>query len=95
MVPTLQPIISTIFHDSTHEEFSFPLQVLNIKKVVSTGGSDRYRLIVSDGIHYMQSMLATQLNDLIVDDKLQRNGYIQVDKYVVNNVQGKRYLTAL
>lgn len=90
MVPDLKPIIAKVFNETAQTEQNFPLQVLNVKKVASTNGSDRYRLIVSDGIHYMQAMIATQLNDIIMDDKLQRNGYIQVEKYVTNNVQDKR-----
>ena len=44
------------------------VQLLDVKRIQSPGGQqaqDRYRLVVSDGQHYMQAMLATQLNNLV------------------------------
>ncbi|KAH9180401.1 replication factor-a protein [Lactarius sanguifluus] len=51
------------------------LQFLSIKKVVASAATnspsnqgaptnDRYRIIISDGVHFLQAMLATQLNYL-------------------------------
>ena len=44
-----------------------PFQVLDIKKLEAPSPifSDRYRLIVSDGRHYHQAMLAMQMNTLV------------------------------
>lgn len=43
------------------------LQLIDIKKIAANSGtsSDRYRLIISDGIYFMQAMLATQLNFMV------------------------------
>ena len=38
-------------------------QVIDIKKM-NSGQSERFRLVVSDGGHHQQSMLATQLNSV-------------------------------
>ena len=55
---------STVFHPT--------VQVLDIRKISGTG-EDRYRLIISDGRFYAQSMITTQLNSLVEENKLQKN----------------------
>jgi replication factor A1 len=84
--------------DPTDEDlFSMPhtLQVLSIKKVgaVSTGSVDRYRIIISDGVFFMQAMLATQLNHMVNDSAIGKHTVIAVDKLTCNIVQDKRYAT--
>lgn len=62
------------------------LQILGTKKI-SGGESERFRLLVSDG-KYLNSfaMLATQLNHLQKDDKLNENTIVRVDKYTTSMV---------
>ena len=55
---------STVFHPT--------VQVIDIRKIAGTG-ADRYRVIISDGRFYAQSMLTTQLNSLVEENKLQKN----------------------
>ena len=43
---------------------------------------ERFRLIVSDGEHYQQAMLATQLNHLVKDGNLRKFTVVQVDECV-------------
>ena len=40
---------------------------MDLKKVGGNAqqGQDRFRLVISDGAHYMQAMLATQLNHIV------------------------------
>lgn len=47
------------------------VQLLEVKQIAGNGGSPpRYRLIISDGVHFMQAMLATQLNDLVTNGQV-------------------------
>lgn len=39
-------------------------------------GTERFRLVISDGTHYLQAMLATQLNHLITANQIQPNGLL-------------------
>ncbi len=76
-------------------EDSCVLQFLSIKPVgppAGAGGSavSRYRIIMSDGDHYIQAMLATQLNHLVVDQKVIKNSIVCVERLTCNYVQGKR-----
>ncbi|KAI0748563.1 replication factor-a protein [Daedaleopsis nitida] len=74
------------------------LQLLSFKKVPPTGGNntvDRYRVIVSDGEYFLQSMLATQLNHLVEEEVVAKGAIAVVEKFTCNMVQGKRLLIIL
>ena len=71
------------------------VQFLSIKQVTpqSSGNNsalDRFRIIISDGQHFLQAMLATQLNTLVQDNSIGRNTVAVIDKLTCNFVQGKR-----
>ena len=47
------------------------VQVLEVKPISSGGAqAQRYRLIISDGQHFMQAMLATQMNHLVAEQQV-------------------------
>jgi replication factor A1 len=82
--------------DTAVFESQHTLQFLSIKKVGNSPGAppsapDRYRIIMSDGINYMQAMLATQLNNMVQDNTIGRNTIAVVEKLTCNYVQDKRY----
>ncbi len=63
------------------------LQVIDVKLFGTAAGqaantSERFRLIVSDGEHYQQAMLATQLNELIKTNQVQKGSVVQIDECV-------------
>lgn len=61
-------------------------------KTADDGKNDRYRIILSDGEKFTQSMLTTQLNYLVYDQKIGRNTVAIIDKMIINIVQGKRHV---
>lgn len=63
------------------------LQVLGTKKIASNGGVERYRLLLSDG-QYLQSfsMLATQLNDMVLNGDLNDFTIICVKQHITSVV---------
>ncbi|KAK0441014.1 hypothetical protein EV421DRAFT_1813498 [Armillaria borealis] len=72
------------------------LQVLSTKKVPqSKGAQDRYRIILSDGIHYIQAMLATQLNLLVDEETVTKNTVVLVEKMTCSIVQERRLIVVL
>ncbi|CCM03614.1 uncharacterized protein FIBRA_05754 [Fibroporia radiculosa] len=75
------------------------VQFLSFKKVVPAPGSsatvDRYRVIISDGEHFLQAMLATQLNHLVEDEKITKHSIATIEKFTCNLVQDKRLLIIL
>ncbi|KAL6301589.1 replication factor-a protein [Sparassis latifolia] len=76
------------------------VQFLSFKKVPPASGAananvDRYRIIVSDGEHFLQSMLATQLNYLIEEDQIAKQTIAVIENFTCNVVQDKRLLIIL
>jgi replication factor A1 len=70
------------------------LQVLDVKKI---GGNekDRYRVVLSDGVTYQQTMLATQLNMLVVNEQIRKFCIIQLDEYMCSEVSNRKIIIAL
>ena len=69
------------------------VQLLSFKKIPPSGGAnpiDRYRVIISDGEHFLQAMLATQLNHIVEEDVIDKGAVGIVEKFTCNLVQGKR-----
>ncbi|KAK0196644.1 hypothetical protein F5146DRAFT_970742 [Armillaria mellea] len=84
--------------DMEDEIFQSPvtLQVLSTKKVPQAkGAQDRYRIILSDGVHYIQAMLATQLNPLVDEETVTKNTVVLVEKMTCSTVQERRLIVVL
>ena len=77
---------STVFHPT--------VQVIDIRKIAGTG-ADRYRVIISDGRFYAQSMLTTQLNSLVEENKLQKNAIVKLNEYICNKVGVRKIVIIL
>ncbi|KIK98077.1 hypothetical protein PAXRUDRAFT_824259 [Paxillus rubicundulus Ve08.2h10] len=77
----------------------YTVQLLSIKKVNSStaiaSATDRYRVIISDGVHFVQAMIATQLNELVSKGDLLKNTIVIIDKLTFNFVQDKRLIIIL
>lgn len=87
---------SLIFNDPDKATKQFPvpiMQCLQVKQMApSAQGGDRYRLVMSDGQHYVQTMLATQANHVVHEEKLVRGCIARVKQYTPNNLKGKKYV---
>ncbi|CDU25683.1 probable replication factor-A protein 1 [Sporisorium scitamineum] len=75
-------------------------QILSIKKIQASATSasnvgDRYRIIVSDGVHYAQAMLASQKRSMVESGELEKNCLIRISQYASNSVQNRRILILL
>jgi len=69
------------------------VQILSLKKIgaATVNGPDRYRIIISDGVYYMQAMLATPLNRVVLDNTLARGSIVSLEKLTCNYLKDKRY----
>mmetsp|Transcript_12392 Transcript_12392/g.34360 ORF Transcript_12392/g.34360 Transcript_12392/m.34360 type:complete len:661 (-) Transcript_12392:135-2117(-) len=65
------------------------VQVVQVKQLKMPPNPDRFKIILSDGQHFVQGMLSTQLNSLASNGTLQVNQLIKVHDYMPNNIQGK------
>jgi replication factor A1 len=91
---TPNAVFDLVNETKTPSTFHPTMQVIDIRKV-GGGTGDRYRLIISDGEYYAQSMLTTQLNFLIDNESLQKNAIITLDEYICNNVQERKIVVIL
>eukprot|EP01116_Phalansterium_solitarium_P017308 TRINITY_DN4229_c0_g2_i1.p1 TRINITY_DN4229_c0_g2~~TRINITY_DN4229_c0_g2_i1.p1 ORF type:complete len:652 (-),score=238.32 TRINITY_DN4229_c0_g2_i1:174-2129(-) len=74
------------------------LQVLDVKKIqaqAQPGTADRYRLILSDGVHYQQAMLASQLNGLVKDEIIANKCVVRLNEFICNTVHSRRIVIVL
>ena len=80
------------------------LQFLSIKKVVPgtnpgpnnpSATTDRYRIIISDGLHFLQAMLATQLNYLVEEDRIGKNTIALIENMSCQTITDKRSVSRL
>lgn len=72
------------------------VQVIDLKVIGTPSTANntgrRYRLIISDGVHFQQAMLATQMNTLVAEERLQNLGIIRMEEFVTNVIANKRYV---
>ncbi|KAI0064705.1 replication factor-a protein [Artomyces pyxidatus] len=75
------------------------VQFLSIKKVASSGASgapaERHRIIMSDGVHFVQAMLATQLNYMVEENLIGKNTIAIIERMTGNMIQEKRLVVIL
>ena len=68
------------------------LQVLSHKKITASSVT-RFRLLISDGMYSNSyAMLATQLNDMIMEGRIPEYTIIRVNKLQCNTMQGKKVI---
>ncbi|XAR70718.1 hypothetical protein NMG60_11027679 [Bertholletia excelsa] len=66
------------------------LQVADLRLVnTQNQTNERYRILLSDGVHLQQGMLATQKNELVRSQSLQKGSIVQLTQFVCNVIQGR------
>lgn len=84
---------------SSDPSFQPQVQIIHLRSVVGSGGSaaatERFRAIISDGEHFVQGMLATQLNHLVHQKQILDNSVIRVRDFMNNSVQGRTVIILL
>ncbi|KAJ3749743.1 hypothetical protein EV360DRAFT_56864, partial [Lentinula raphanica] len=71
------------------------LQVLSLRKLGKHQenkhlSSDRYRIVLSDRAHFLQAVLATHLNHMVVEEHLKKYSIISVERLSCSYLQDKR-----
>ncbi len=68
------------------------MQVMDIRQIGNAQSTqERYRLVLSDGIHLQQAMLATQLNEKVKNNLAVKGSVVQLLEYICNTVQNRKY----
>ena len=50
----------------------------------------RFRVMLSDGTHYVTAMLTSQLNSHVIENRLKKFTVVQLEEYFSNEVQGRK-----
>jgi replication factor A1 len=98
MATTPDAVRKIISMQSASEDPAFQpiFQVLSVKAVGTTpAGAQRYRAVLSDSVHFVQGMLATQLNHIVENNELQPNQLINVQDFMNNSIQGRHVIILL
>ncbi|CAN6340288.1 unnamed protein product [Urochloa humidicola] len=72
------------------------LQVLDVKRVngrtPNPGASERFRMVLSDGVHTMQSMLATAENQRVLNGTIKKGSIIHLQEFTCSTIQHRRII---
>ncbi|RZC73961.1 hypothetical protein C5167_049442 [Papaver somniferum] len=69
------------------------VQVVDIKLISSNNtNAERYRMVISDGVHTQQGMLATQKNELVHSGQLKTNSIVELSQFVGQLVQNRKII---
>lgn len=73
------------------------LQVLQVKKLAPTvEQAARYRLVLSDSVNFIQSVVATQMNGLMADEtRVSKGRFVVLNQFTVNRMKERRILILL
>ncbi|WOL14899.1 hypothetical protein Cni_G23680 [Canna indica] len=72
------------------------VQVREVRLVSSQQNStERYRMLLSDGVYMQQAMLATQLNAFVKSGELQKFSIVQLNEFVCNQIKDRRIIIIL
>ncbi|KAI4134715.1 MAG: hypothetical protein LQ347_001297 [Umbilicaria vellea] len=72
------------------------LQCVQIKPLAGQQGApERYRVVFSDILNFVQSMLATQANYVVHEGKLKKGCFVRLKSFQANSVKGKRIIIVL
>ena len=72
------------------------LQILSLKGLPGQNGQpSRNKLIMSDGVHFMNAMLATQMNSLVENKTIKELSVLNVTESMINDVNGRKIMIVL
>ncbi|KAK3137722.1 hypothetical protein QOZ80_5BG0456330 [Eleusine coracana subsp. coracana] len=67
------------------------LQVVDVRRVTNhQSAAERFRMLLSDGVHTLQSMLATAENCRIKDGTITRGSIIHLQEFTCSTIQSRR-----
>lgn len=90
MAPALTPrSIPQIFDNPNDPSYSPIVQVFDIKPLAAKTGERRFRILCSDGDHAAQGLLATSMNALVDDGRVNKFTIMRLKEYTVQEVSKK------
>mmetsp|Transcript_38141 Transcript_38141/g.44412 ORF Transcript_38141/g.44412 Transcript_38141/m.44412 type:complete len:652 (+) Transcript_38141:281-2236(+) len=81
-------VLANSSNAETNPNFQPVVQILNVKRV-GGGSQERWRVVISDGEHFIQGMLATQINHFITSNEIQENSIIKINDNMTNLINNR------
>ncbi|KAI5776609.1 hypothetical protein EDC01DRAFT_625059 [Geopyxis carbonaria] len=98
-VPLTVNTFKTVFGTQQPPEQVVPnpiLQVLMVKRIApQPGAPERYRIVLSDSVNFIQAMLATQANPLVQSGDVVKGCIVQLNSYQANLIKEKKILIVI
>ncbi|RWW21335.1 hypothetical protein BHE74_00010527 [Ensete ventricosum] len=95
-VDLTQGAIGAISEGRAEEGTRPVVQVWDVKLVnTQQSTTERYRMLLSDGTHMQQAMLATQMNGLVKSGALQKYSIVQLNEFICNVIQNRRIIIVI
>ncbi|KAG0151774.1 hypothetical protein CROQUDRAFT_650815 [Cronartium quercuum f. sp. fusiforme G11] len=96
-----QGAVHLLYNEQKNDIPNLTLQVLSLKPVgvpaarAANAGPERWRMMISDGTHFITAMLSTQLNHMILENGIQKFSIIRLTNYTINMVGDRRVVVLL
>ena len=88
--------IKAIVEDSADKATFRPvLQALDVRNSAKEGTADRYRVLVSDTVHFLRCMAVAKLNALVTDGHLVKGCLVRLLDYRVTWIQNRAVIILL
>ncbi|XP_039128729.1 LOW QUALITY PROTEIN: replication protein A 70 kDa DNA-binding subunit A-like [Dioscorea cayenensis subsp. rotundata] len=72
------------------------VQVHDIRLVnTAQNTAERYRMMLSDGTHTQQAMLATQMNLIVKSGRFRKGSIVRLNEFICNVIQGRRIIIVI
>ena len=87
------PELTTGLYDQLTSSATLPTpRIVQILQPKPTGphGQERWRVIISDGTHFLQALAVPQLNTLFENGQVGSGSIVRVQRLVVNTIGGRR-----
>ncbi|KAL8901297.1 MAG: hypothetical protein Q9207_005270 [Kuettlingeria erythrocarpa] len=90
-----QGCLKAVF-DGTNTVAHPVLQCVQVKPLAGAqGGPERFRVVFSDILNFVQSMLATQVNYHVHDGKLRKGVFVRLKSFQTNTIKNKKIVIVL
>ena len=73
--------VNKLLQPKTPNQAPVTLQVIQIERVKAQAGNHQYLVVLSDGVHALQTVLSSNLSSLVRDGRLKVNGFLCIDDY--------------
>ncbi len=95
---TRRGIARMLNYDGFITTYEAKVQIIHLKRIIiatSVGVEERYRVILSDGNHYILGLLHAKFNTSVRSERIKQFTIIQLEEIAVNTIHNKKLCVLL